>query len=70
MKQFKYRRPLPYLTPNKIIVCRRSSRVDLYLRKRKMKSLFLPDCLIITRIGFNKEHIAHSILSSHWLKEP
>ena len=59
MERFKYRRSLLYLTPDNIIVCRRNSRVDLYLRIRKEKGLLPPDCLIIARISFRKERIGH-----------
>lgn len=56
MERFKYRLSLVFLTLDNIIVCRRISRVDLYLRIRKVESLFPPDCLIIARISFQKEH--------------
>lgn len=59
MKRFKYRRSLLYLNSDNNIVCRRNSRVDLYLRIRRKESLFPPDCLIIARIGFKKERIGH-----------
>jgi hypothetical protein len=65
MKRFKYRRPLVYLTTDNIITTRRNSRVDLYLRIRKVKSLFPSDCLIIARISFNKERVGHD---SHFVK--
>ncbi|MFT4222572.1 GNAT family N-acetyltransferase [Dysgonomonas sp.] len=66
MKRFKYRRSLVRLTPDNIIVTtRRNSRVDLYLRIRKVKSLFPPDCLIVARISFNKERVGHG---SHFVK--
>ena len=44
---------------DKIIVTRRNSRVDLYLRIRKVESCFPPDCLIIARLSFSKERIGH-----------
>ncbi|MFV0537992.1 MAG: GNAT family N-acetyltransferase [Dysgonomonas sp.] len=59
MKRFKYRVSLVYLTPDNIINTRRNSRIDLYLRIRKIESLFPPDCLIIARISFRKERIGH-----------
>jgi hypothetical protein len=59
MKRFKYRLSLVSLTPDNIITTRRNSRVDLYLRIRKVKSLFPSDCLIIARIGFSKERIGN-----------
>jgi hypothetical protein len=59
MKRFKYRLSLVSLTPDNIITTRRNSRVDLYLRIRRIESLFPPDCLIIARIGFNKERVGN-----------
>ncbi|MDL2277165.1 GNAT family N-acetyltransferase [Parabacteroides sp. OttesenSCG-928-G07] len=59
MKRFKYRLSLVYLTPDNVITTRRNSRVDLYLRIRKVESIFPPDCLIIARISFRKERIGH-----------
>lgn len=59
MKRFKYRVPLLYLTPDNIIVARRNKRVDLYLRIRRVESIFPPDCLIIARICFRKERIGN-----------
>lgn len=59
MKRFKYRLPLLYLTFDNIIATRKNKRVDLYLRIRKVESIFPPDCLIIARIGFRKERIGH-----------
>ena len=59
MKRFKYRRSLVYLTPDNIVTSRRNNRVDLYLRIRKVKCLFPPDCLIIARISFEKECVGH-----------
>ena len=52
MKRFKYRVSLVYLTPDNVVTTRRNSRVDLYLRIRKVESIFPPDCLIIGRISF------------------
>ena len=59
MERFKYRKSLVFLTVDKIITTRRNSRVDLYLRIRKVESRFPPDCLIIARLGFSKERIGH-----------
>lgn len=59
MERFKYRLSLVYLTPDNIVATRRNSRIDLYLRIRKVESLFPPDCLIIARIGFLKERIGN-----------
>lgn len=65
MKRFGYRRSLVYLTPDNIVTTRRNSRIDLYLRIRKVESLFPPDCLIIARISFRKERIGHG---SHFVR--
>lgn len=65
MERFKYRLSLVYLTPDNIIVTRRNSRIDLYLRIRKVESIFPPDCLIIARIGFNKERAGQG---THFVK--
>lgn len=59
MERFKYRKSLVCLTIDNVITTRRNSRIDLYLRIRKVESLFPPDCLIIARLGFNKERIGH-----------
>lgn len=59
MERFKYRKSLVYLTMDNIIATRRNSRVDLYLRIRKVESRFPPDCLIIARLGFSKERIGN-----------
>lgn len=59
MKRYKYRLSLVYLTLDNVVVCRRASRVDLYLRIRRKESLFPPDCLIIARIRFRKERVGH-----------
>lgn len=69
MTRFKYRLSLVSLTPDNIITTRRNSRVDLYLRIRKVKSLFPPDCLIIARIGFNKERIGNGAHFVRFLSE-
>lgn len=65
MNRFGYRRSLVYLTPDNILTTRRNSRIDLYLRIRKVESLFPPDCLIIARIGFQKERTGHG---SHFVR--
>ena len=65
MERFKYRKSLVCLTVDNIIATRRNSRVDLYLRIRKVESLFPPDCLIIARLGFSKERIGHG---THFLR--
>ncbi len=59
MEHFKYRKSLVWLTVDNIIATRRNSRVDLYLRIRRIKSRFPPDCLIIARLSFSKERIGH-----------
>lgn len=59
MKRFRYRLSLVNLTPDNIVTTRRNSRIDLYLRIRRVESLFPPDCLIIARIGFSMERIGH-----------
>lgn len=59
MERFKYRISLVYLTPDNIIVCRKVGRVDLYLRIRRVESVFPSDCLIIARIRFRKERVGH-----------
>ena len=65
MERFKYRKSLVFLIVDKIIATRRNSRVDLYLRIRKVESRFPPDCLIIARLGFSKERIGHG---THFLR--
>lgn len=65
MERFKYRRSLLYLNTENVIVCRRISRVNLYLRIRRKESLFPSDCLIIARLGFKKERIGHG---SHFVR--
>lgn len=59
MERFKYRKSLVWLTVDNIIATRRNSRVDLYLRIKRIKSRFPPDCLIIARLSFSKERIGH-----------
>ena len=65
MERFKYHKSLVYLTVDNIITTRRNSRIDLYLRIRKIESLFPPDCLVIARLGFSKERIGHG---THFLR--
>jgi len=65
MERFKYRKSLISLTIDNVITTRRNSRIDLYLRVRKIESLFPPDCLIIARLGFSKERIGHG---THFLR--
>lgn len=65
MERFKYRKSLVYLTIDNVITTRKNSRIDLYLRVRKVESLFSPDCLIIARLGFSKERIGHG---THFLR--
>ena len=59
MERFKYRKSLVRLTADNIIATRRNSRVDLYLRIRRIESRFPPDCPIIARLGFSKERVGH-----------
>lgn len=59
MERFKYRKSLVWLTVDNIIATRRNSRIDLYLRIRRIKSRFPPDCLIVARLSFGKERIGH-----------
>ena len=61
MERFKYRKSLVRLTLDNVIATRRNSRVDLYLRIRRIKSQFSPDCLIIARLSFSKERVGHGI---------
>lgn len=61
MERFKYRKSLVCLTVDNVIDTRRNSRVDLYLRIRRVESRFPPDCLIIARLSFTKERIGHGI---------
>ncbi|WP_283687219.1 GNAT family N-acetyltransferase [Dysgonomonas sp. Marseille-Q5470] len=65
MKRFKYRLSLVYLTPDNVVATRRNSRIDLYLRIRRIESLFPPDCLIIARISFRKGRSGHG---SHYVR--
>ena len=65
MERLKYRKSLVCLTIDNVIATRRNSRIDLYLRIRKVESLFPPDCLIIARLGFSKERIGHG---THFLR--
>lgn len=65
MKRFKYRLSLVRLTPDNIVTTRRNSRIDLYLRIRRVESVFPPDSLIIARISFKKERVGHG---SHFVQ--
>lgn len=65
IERFKYRKSLVRLTVDNINATRRNSRVDLYLRIRRIESQFPPDCLIIARLGFSKERIGHG---THFLR--
>jgi hypothetical protein len=65
MERFKYRKSLVQLTMDNVIITRRNSRVDLYLRIRRIESRFPPDCLIIARLGFSKERIGYG---THFLR--
>ncbi len=69
MEWFKYRLSLVCLTPDNIITTRRNSRVDLYLRIRRVESLFPSNCLIIARIRFSKERIGHGTHFVRFLAE-
>ncbi|MDL2277131.1 GNAT family N-acetyltransferase [Parabacteroides sp. OttesenSCG-928-G07] len=69
MKRFKYRIPLVHLTSDNVVTTRRNSRIDLYLRIRKVESIFPPDCLIIARISFRKERIGHGTHFVRFLAE-
>lgn len=69
MNRFKYRLSLVRLTSDNIMTTRRNSRIDLYLRIRKIESLFPPDCLIIARISFKKERIGHDSQFVRFLAE-
>lgn len=59
MKRFRYRVSLVHLTPDNIVTTRRNSWIDLYLRIRRVESLFPSDYLIIARISFSKERIGN-----------
>lgn len=69
MERFKYRKSLVRLTVDNVIATRRNSRVDLYLRIRRIKSQFSPDCLIIARLSFSKERIGHGTHLLQFLTE-
>ena len=69
MERFKYRKSLVCLTVNNVITTRRNSRVDLYLRIRKIESRFPRDCLIIARLSFSKEHTGHGTHFIRFLTE-
>lgn len=61
MERFKYSKSLVWLTVDNIIATRRNSRIDLYLRIRRIGSIFPPDCLIIARLSFSKERVGHGM---------
>lgn len=65
MERFKHRNSLVCLTLDNIITTRRNSQIDLYLRIRRIESIFPPDCLIIARLGFSKERTGHG---THFLR--
>lgn len=69
MGRFKYRKSLICLTVDSVIATRRNSQVDLYLRIRRIKSQFPPDCLIIARLSFTKERIGHGTHLLQFLTE-
>ena len=69
MERFKYRKPLVRLTVDNVITTRRNSRVDLYLRIRRVESKFPPDYLIIARLSFHKERIGHGTHLLQFLTE-
>lgn len=69
MERFKYRLSIVYLTFDNVITTRRNSRIDLYLRIRRIESLFPPDCLIIARISFKKERIGNGTHFVRFLAE-
>ena len=69
MERFKYRKSLVHLTVDNVITTRRNSRVDLYLRIRKVENRFPPDCLIIARLSFSKERIGHGTHFIRFLTE-
>lgn len=69
MERFKYRKSLVRLTMDNIITTRRNSRVDLYLRIRRVEGRFPPDCLIIARLSFSKERAGHGTHFVRFLTE-
>ena len=69
MERFKYRKSLVRLTVDNIVTTRRNSRVNLYLRIRRIESRFPPDCLIIARLSFSKERIGHGTHFIRFLTE-
>ena len=69
MKRFKYRLSLVRLTPDNILITRRNSRLDLYLRIRRVESIFPPDCLILAQISFRKERIGNGTHFVRFLSE-
>lgn len=69
MNRFKYRLSLVYLTLDNIVATRKNSRVDLYLRLRRVESIDPPNCLIIDRIRFRKERRGHETHFVRFLTE-
>lgn len=69
MERFKYRVSLLYLTPDNIVATRKNSRVGLYLRIRRIESLFPPDCFIIAQISFRKERVGNGLHFIRFLSE-
>lgn len=69
MERFKYRKPLVSLTVDNVIITRRNSQIDLYLRIRRIESRFPPDSLIIARLSFRKERIGHGTQFIRFLTE-
>lgn len=69
MERFKFRLPLVYLTSDNVITTRRNSRVDLYLRIRRVESIFPSNCLIIARIRFSKERVGNGAHFAQFLAE-
>ncbi len=65
MEHFKYRKSLIRLTVDNVITTRRNSRIDLYLRIRKVENHFPPDCLIIGGLDFCKERAGYGM---HFIK--
>ena len=62
MKRFKYRLSLVRLTPDNILITRRNSRLDLYLRIRRVES-------ILAQISFRKERIGNGTHFVRFLSE-
>jgi hypothetical protein len=67
MERFQYRRSLVYLTFDNNINTLKNNRINLYLRLRRTESLFPANCIIIARIGFQKERAGHGTHFLHFL---